>query len=106
MVGLTPRAVRFYEERDLLPAPVRLESGFRLFSDDDVERLRLIRQLQEMLRFSLQAVREVIEAEEVRHDLKENLQRRLNGRAFEQDSKRHTCYRSTDRPYLSKRLPS
>jgi len=43
LAGLTPKTVRFYEETGLLPATVRSESGYRLFSASDIRRLRLIR---------------------------------------------------------------
>ena len=43
LAGLTPKTVRFYEGEGLLPATVRSESGYRLFSVSDVRRLRLIR---------------------------------------------------------------
>jgi MerR family transcriptional regulator, copper efflux regulator len=41
----TPRALRFYEERGLLPPPVRTVAGQRDYSPHDVARVRLIRRL-------------------------------------------------------------
>jgi DNA-binding transcriptional MerR regulator len=49
---LTVDAIRFYERRKLLPAPVRTTGRFRLYTDNDVGRLRFIRQMQ-ALGFSL-----------------------------------------------------
>ena len=49
---LTVDAIRFYERRKLLPAPIRTVGRFRMYSDNDVERLRFIRQMQ-TLGFSL-----------------------------------------------------
>lgn len=49
---LTADAIRFYERRKLLPAPIRTEGRFRLYTDSDIERLRFIRQMQ-TLGFSL-----------------------------------------------------
>lgn len=43
LAGLTPKAVRFYEETGLVPATLRSQSGYRLYSPSDVRRLRLIR---------------------------------------------------------------
>ena len=43
MAGLTPKAVRFYEESGLITATARSGAGYRLFSPGDVRRLRLVR---------------------------------------------------------------
>jgi DNA-binding transcriptional MerR regulator len=43
--GTTPRALRFYEQRGLLPAPSRTATGQRIYTDRDVTRLRTIREL-------------------------------------------------------------
>jgi DNA-binding transcriptional MerR regulator len=43
-VGVSPHTVRYYEDRGLLPAPVRTKAGYRLYDDPSlVERLRFIR---------------------------------------------------------------
>ena len=34
--GVTQRTLRFYEEKGLLRPPTRMEGGFRLYSEDDV----------------------------------------------------------------------
>jgi DNA-binding transcriptional MerR regulator len=43
--GATPRALRFYEARGLLAAPVRTAAGQRLYTSRDVAVIRLIREL-------------------------------------------------------------
>ncbi|MDI2126512.1 MerR family transcriptional regulator [Yinghuangia seranimata] len=43
--GTTPRALRFYEERGLLPPPPRSASGQREYGPDDVARIRVVREL-------------------------------------------------------------
>jgi DNA-binding transcriptional MerR regulator len=43
--GATPRALRFYEQRGLLPPPARSASGQRVYGPDDVARVRTIREL-------------------------------------------------------------
>ncbi|MFI1925912.1 MULTISPECIES: MerR family transcriptional regulator [unclassified Streptomyces] len=43
--GTTPRALRFYEERGLLPAPRRTATGQREYGPDEVARVRVIREL-------------------------------------------------------------
>jgi DNA-binding transcriptional MerR regulator len=41
-VGVTGKAIRYYEEVGLVPAPPRSEGGYRLYSADDERRLRFI----------------------------------------------------------------
>ncbi|MGW0663989.1 MerR family transcriptional regulator [Streptodolium elevatio] len=43
--GTTPRALRFYEERGLLPPPARSTSGQRVYDLTDVIRIRAVREL-------------------------------------------------------------
>ncbi|MET7370249.1 MerR family transcriptional regulator [Streptomyces sp. NPDC005566] len=43
--GTTPRALRFYEERGLLPPPRRSTTGQREYGPRDVARVRVIREL-------------------------------------------------------------
>ncbi|HWO94638.1 MAG TPA: MerR family transcriptional regulator [Dehalococcoidia bacterium] len=69
--GVTQRTLRFYEEKGLLPAPTRMEGGFRLYSEDDIRRVEQIRRLQGLLGFSLAEIKEMVEAEEERLQLRE-----------------------------------
>jgi DNA-binding transcriptional MerR regulator len=41
-LGVTTKAVRFYEERGLLPRPARGPNHYRDYSPDDVQRLRVL----------------------------------------------------------------
>ncbi|MER5193700.1 MerR family transcriptional regulator [Streptomyces sp. NPDC002755] len=43
--GTTPRALRFYEERGLLPPPRRTATGQRDYGPDEVARVRVVREL-------------------------------------------------------------
>jgi len=43
--GTTPRALRFYEERGLLPSPHRTTTGQRVYAERDLARVRVIRRL-------------------------------------------------------------
>jgi DNA-binding transcriptional MerR regulator len=43
--GTTPRALRFYEERGLLPPPRRSAAGQREYGPDEVARVCVIREL-------------------------------------------------------------
>jgi MerR family transcriptional regulator, repressor of the yfmOP operon len=68
--GVTQRTLRFYEERGLLKPPTRMEGGFRLYSQDDVARVEQIKQLQSLLGLTLAEIKEMVEAEEVREELR------------------------------------
>lgn len=52
--------LRFYERRGLLKAGRRTEKGYRLYDEDDVSRVRFIKQAQR-LGFSLREVLELLE---------------------------------------------
>ena len=62
--GVTQRTLRFYEEKGLLDPPERMEGGFRLYSDEDINRGTYIRRLQELLGFTLSEIKEMVDAEE------------------------------------------
>lgn len=53
------QTIRFYERRKLLPPAQRKESGYRVYNDEDLHRLRFIRQAK-ALRFSLDEIREIL----------------------------------------------
>jgi MerR family transcriptional regulator, copper efflux regulator len=57
--GVNLQTVRYYEREGLLPEPPRLESGYRMFPDDAVRRVRFIKRAQE-LGFSLAEIRELL----------------------------------------------
>lgn len=60
-VGLSLRTVRYYEEMGLLQPSARSRGGFRLYSDADVERLRVLKGMKP-LGLSLDEIRELMEA--------------------------------------------
>lgn len=68
--GLTQRTLRYYEEKGLLRPPSRMDGGFRLYSHDDLERVENIKQLKELLGFSLADIKEMLDAEDVRHQVR------------------------------------
>jgi DNA-binding transcriptional MerR regulator len=57
--GVSVDALRFYEKERLLQRPSRTSGGFRLFSAEDIDRVRFIRQVQE-LGFSLGELKELL----------------------------------------------
>jgi MerR family transcriptional regulator, copper efflux regulator len=58
LTGLATSAIRFYEQRGLLPAAERSANGYRSYGEAALERLRTI-QLAQQLGFSLDTLREV-----------------------------------------------
>jgi DNA-binding transcriptional MerR regulator len=66
MLGLTTRAIRYYEEVGLLEPAARSEGAYRLFDEDDVERLRFIKGLRDDAGFSLSEIGRLLEDEAAR----------------------------------------
>ena len=57
--GLNPKTIRYYEEIGLLPRAARLDSGYRLYDEQDAERLGFIRRAK-TLGLSLDEIREIL----------------------------------------------
>lgn len=76
MVGTTPRTIRYYAEIGLLPEGAARPSGaHRLYGPADVERLREIMRLRDLLGVSLEELKTLLEAEEARAALRNELSR-------------------------------
>jgi DNA-binding transcriptional MerR regulator len=73
--GVTQRTLRFYEEKGLLKPPSRLEGGFRLYSEEDIARVERIKELQSLLGLSLADIKEMVEADEVKHQIRATYRR-------------------------------
>ena len=58
--GVNPETVRYYEKTGLLPKAKRTESGYRLFSEEDVKRIKFIKRAKE-LGFTLKEIKELLE---------------------------------------------
>ena len=69
--GFTKRTLRYYEEVGLLPPTGRTEGNYRRYSEADVELLERIKNLRELLGFSLADIREIIEVEDERMQLRD-----------------------------------
>jgi MerR family mercuric resistance operon transcriptional regulator len=61
--GVNLQTIRYYEREGLLPEPPRLASGYRLFPEAAVRRVRFIKRAQE-LGFSLAEIRELLSLRE------------------------------------------
>ena len=66
LIGCHPRTLRIYEERGLL-SPVR-RRRIRLYSERDIQRVRLIRFLTEERGLNLAGVRMVLQIQEHYHE--------------------------------------
>ena len=58
--GLGATAIRFYEKQGVLPGPERTDSGYRDYSDEDVDLLRFVRRARN-LEIPLDDVRQIVE---------------------------------------------
>jgi DNA-binding transcriptional MerR regulator len=68
--GVTPRTIRYYEELGLLPRSEREQGKHRVYTEADVERLCQLTQLRDLLGLSLEELRSMITAEDVRADIR------------------------------------
>jgi len=66
VVGLTPRTIRYYEEVGLLAPAARSEGAYRLYDEDDLDRLRFIKAMRDHAGFSLAEIATLVEDEQVR----------------------------------------
>jgi MerR family copper efflux transcriptional regulator len=57
--GLSLRTIRFYEENGLVRPTSRTDGGFRLYSEDDVARLEVIKRMKP-LGFTLEEMHELL----------------------------------------------
>lgn len=77
--GVSIDTLRYYEKVRLLPRPRRSSGGFRLFAPEHIERVRFIKQAQE-LGFSLEEIKGLLatgDAEECRK-VRDLLKRKLS----------------------------
>ena len=57
--SVSVQTIRFYERRKLLPEPLRKQSGYREYDENQLQQLRFIRQAKS-LGFSLAEIRDII----------------------------------------------
>jgi DNA-binding transcriptional MerR regulator len=71
LTGTTPRTIRYYEEIGLLGGESDREQGkHRLYSAADVERIKEIVRLRDLLGLSLEQLSQLLEAETARAELR------------------------------------
>jgi MerR family transcriptional regulator/heat shock protein HspR len=64
LAGCHPRTLRIYEEEGLLE-PVRTDTNIRLYSDDDLHRVRVIRYLTQVRGVNLAGVKMLLQFQDV-----------------------------------------
>ena len=75
LLGTTPRTIRYYEEIGLLAGADDREQGkHRVYTDADVERLREILRLRDLLGLSLDELATLLEAEAARAEIRREIQ--------------------------------
>jgi Cu(I)-responsive transcriptional regulator len=57
--GVNPETIRYYERNQLLPQPPRSPAGYRLFTQQDAQRVRFIKRAQ-AVGFSLEEIRTLL----------------------------------------------
>ena len=97
LVGMHPQTLRIYETKGLV-TPQRTAGNTRLYSDDDLERLRLIQQLTTELGLNLAGVEHVIRLEEQIRRMQSTMER-LERDMRETITQVHKQYRRDLVPY-------
>ena len=73
--GTTPRTIRYYEEIGLLPgANDRAQGKHRTYSEADVERVREIIRMRDLLGLTLEELSTLLEAESARAAIRREIQ--------------------------------
>lgn len=57
--GVPAKTIRFYEEVGLLPPAMRAENGYRIYGEEDIERLQFVRRMR-ALDFALDDIAEIL----------------------------------------------
>lgn len=69
--GITPRTIRYYEEIGLLPGSAdRAQGKHRCYTQADVDRVREIVRLRDLLGLSLEQLSQLLDAESARAELR------------------------------------
>jgi MerR family transcriptional regulator, heat shock protein HspR len=91
LVGMHPQTLRIYESKGLI-RPKRTAGNTRLYSEADVERLRLIQQLTNELGLNLAGVEQVLELQDELARMRRRLDR-MEREMREAVSRVHRQYR-------------
>ncbi|GLF90778.1 MerR family transcriptional regulator [Bacillus safensis] len=58
--GISPATIRYYEEHNILPVPRRRSNGYRLYTEDYIAKIQLIKDAKS-LGYSLKEIKEILE---------------------------------------------
>jgi DNA-binding transcriptional MerR regulator len=75
LTGTTPRTIRYYEEIGLLEGGDRAQGQHRWYMQADVERVREIVRLRDLLGLTLEQLSQLVEAETARAEIRREYQR-------------------------------
>jgi MerR family copper efflux transcriptional regulator len=73
-VGLTARSIRYYESIGLVTPAARSDGDYRLYDEQDIERLTFIKGLRDDAGFSLAEVAQLLEDKQARRRNRDQLQ--------------------------------
>jgi len=74
LTGTTPRTIRYYEEIGLLEGGSEREQGkHRCYTEADVERIREVVRLRDLLGLTLEQLSQLVEAETARAEIRREL---------------------------------
>lgn len=59
ITGLTVKALRYYDEQEILVPSIRCENSYRIYSEQDFEKARMIKLLRSF-EFSISEIKEVL----------------------------------------------
>ncbi len=103
LVGMHPQTLRIYETKGLV-RPQRTPGGTRLYSEADVERLRIVQRLTTELGLNLAGVELVLRLEDELRKAHAQIER-LQLEKQQEVSRVHKHYRRDLVPYRAERLP-
>ncbi|MCD1127286.1 Zn(2+)-responsive transcriptional regulator [Jinshanibacter sp. LJY008] len=59
LAGVTPDTIRYYEKQSMMSHDIRSEGGYRLYTEQDLQRLKFIRYAKQ-LGFTLESIAELL----------------------------------------------
>jgi DNA-binding transcriptional MerR regulator len=77
--GVTTRTLRYYQEVGLL-TPTTTPAGTRFYTDDDVERLRRVLELRDVMGFDLERIKLILDSEDRLAAMRAEVQRGVSNK--------------------------
>jgi MerR family copper efflux transcriptional regulator len=78
-VGLGIETVRFYERQGLIEPPPRTDSNYRIYPEEEVNRLKFIKRAKD-LGFTLKEIKDLLELQHDPHATKADIKKRTVGK--------------------------